>query len=144
MREQWASAALTVYFDGQFWVGVAERRDERGLSACRIVFGAEPSDAEVSERVLRPWPDLPFSPPLAEPAENPIKLAANPKRRKREAAAALQATAGGSTKAQQALAAEHERAKDESAAARTQHHREEDDRRFAERTAKRKRRRRGK
>ena len=38
---------LTVYFDGQFWVGVIEQQTQRGFSALRHVFGSEPRDEEL-------------------------------------------------------------------------------------------------
>lgn len=43
MREIGVSSTLTVYHDGQFWVGVFERVEEGRLSARRVVFGTEPS-----------------------------------------------------------------------------------------------------
>lgn len=47
------STTLTVYFDGHFWVGIAERIDSERLEACRIVFGAEPSNEDIYQFVLR-------------------------------------------------------------------------------------------
>ena len=40
------SSTLTVYHDGQFWVGLAEHVEDGRYGAARIVFGAEPSDAQ--------------------------------------------------------------------------------------------------
>ena len=40
-------AKLTVYFDEPFWVGVFEELDGKRLSVCRVVFGSEPTDAEI-------------------------------------------------------------------------------------------------
>ena len=42
----------TLYFDGQFWVGVIERHEADRVRAVRIVFGAQPSDAEFYEFLL--------------------------------------------------------------------------------------------
>lgn len=39
--------ALTVFFEGPFWVCVLERSDGKTLSAAKVTFGAEPKDAEV-------------------------------------------------------------------------------------------------
>ena len=142
MRISGVTAVLTVYFDGQFWVGVAERRDCKGVCACRTVFGAEPSDEELLQWVSRTWERLPWSAAVEDAVPVPVGLAANPKRRKRKAARAL-AGRGPSTKAQQALAAERERAKDEAVSLRARACHEEADRRYAERAAKRKRKRRG-
>lgn len=38
------SSTLTVYHDGQFWVGLAKHVEGGRYGAARIVFGAEPSD----------------------------------------------------------------------------------------------------
>ena len=35
------SSTLTVYHDGQFWVGLAEHVEDGRYGAARIVFGAE-------------------------------------------------------------------------------------------------------
>ena len=51
MREIRVSSPLTVYHDGQFWVGMFERIEEGRLSACRVVFGAEPSAKEFRQLV---------------------------------------------------------------------------------------------
>ena len=83
MREIRVSSALTVYHDGQFWVGAFERVEGGGLSACRIVFGAEPSNEEIQELICEQWNRLQFTAPVRG-AEVP-KVATNPKRRQREA-----------------------------------------------------------
>lgn len=107
MRRKGPSTTFTVYFDGQFWVGTVERIDEDGLSAARVVFGAEPSDEEVLRFVLERWDTLRFSPEVeAERGKEPR----NPKRRQREAAKAA-AKAAPSTKAQQAIAEMREQGK---------------------------------
>lgn len=41
------SSTLTVYHDGQFWVGLAEYVEDGRYGVARIVFGAEPSDEEI-------------------------------------------------------------------------------------------------
>lgn len=51
MRRKGPSITFTVYFDGQFWVGIVERIDEDGLSAARVVFGAETIPGA---RIVRP------------------------------------------------------------------------------------------
>ena len=105
MRKTAVSSALTVYHDGQFWVGVAERVEAGRLSACRLVFGAEPSDEEILGLVATGWERLPFSD--SEVACEPPKVATNPKRRQRDAARQLKER-GSSTKAQQALSEQRE------------------------------------
>ena len=42
-----ASSTLTVYHDGQFWVGLAEHVEGGMCGSARIVFGAEPSDPAI-------------------------------------------------------------------------------------------------
>lgn len=54
------SSTLTLFHDGQFWVGVVERVEDGKLSAAHIVFDAEPSDEEVLQFVVRKWKSLRF------------------------------------------------------------------------------------
>lgn len=133
------SSTLTVYHDGQFWVGLAEHVEDGRYGAARIVFGAEPSDEEILRFVVSKWEKLSFF--GGEPAET-NKPAKNPKRRAREAAKALKRPAV-STKAQQALAAQREAMKRESAHTRSRRHAEETDARFEQRKLKRKQKHRG-
>lgn len=55
-----ASSTLTVYHDGQFWVGLAEHVEGGRCGAARIVFGAEPSDEEILRFVVSKWAKLSF------------------------------------------------------------------------------------
>ena len=80
------SSALTVYHDGQFWVGLAEHVEDGRYGAARIVFGAEPSDEEILRFVASEWGKLSFFGHDPTEASKPAK---NPKRRAREAAKAL-------------------------------------------------------
>ena len=133
------SSTLTVYHDGQFWVGLAERVEDGRYGAARIVFGAEPSDEEILQFITGKWEKLSFFGDDPAEASKPAK---NPKRRAREAAQALKQPAM-STKAQQALANQREAMKRESAQARNQRRTEEAKARFEQRTLKRKRKHRG-
>lgn len=128
------SSTLTVYHDGQFWVGLAEHVEDGRYGAARIVFGAEPSDEEILRFVASKWAKLEFF--GDEPAET-RKPARNPKRRAREASKALKQPAMG-TKAQQALANQRETMKRESAQARSQRRADEAEARFEQRKLKRK------
>jgi len=105
MRKIRVSSTLTVYHDGQFWVGTFECVESEKLSACRIVFGAEPSAEEIQELVCEHWNDLRFTEAIS--VDEPARVASNPKRRQREASRELKQT-GPSTKAQQALSRERE------------------------------------
>ena len=75
-------AKLTVYFDEPFWVGVFEELDGKDLSVCRVVFGAEPTDAEIYAFILKYFNHLRFSPPVKTEIKH---KADNPKRRQRNA-----------------------------------------------------------
>ena len=133
------SSALTVYHDGQFWVGLAEHVEGGRYGVARIVFGAEPSDEEILRFVVNKWAKLSF---FGHDSTEASKPARNPKRRSREAAKALKQPAMG-TKAQQALANQRETMKRESVRARSQRRAEEADARFEQRRLKRKRKHRG-
>ena len=133
------SSTLTVYHDGQFWVGLAEHVEGGRYGAARIVFGAEPSDEEILRFVTSEWEKLSFF--GGEPTEA-SKPARNPKRRAREAAKALKRPAM-STKAQQALVTQREAMKQESAHARSRRRAEEAEARFEQRKLKRKQKHRG-
>lgn len=130
-----SAITLTIYHDGQFWVGMFERVDSGTLSACRVMFGVEPSAEELQELVCKQWNRLRFSDPIA--CDEAPKLATNPKRRQREAARDLKGR-GPSTKSQQAISEERELAAQEhKAAAREKREAEKRDR-FQQRREKRK------
>lgn len=133
------SSTLTVYHDGQFWVGMAEHVEDGRYGVVRIVFGAEPSDEEILQFVVGKWAKLSFFGHDSTEASKPAK---NPKRRAREAAKALKRPAV-STKAQQALSNHRETMKRESAHARSQRRADETDARFEQRKLKRKQKHRG-
>lgn len=90
---------LTVFFDEPFWVGVFEDLDGKKLSVCKVVFGAEPTDAEIYAFILKYFNHLRFSPPVKTEVK---KKADNPKRRQRNAHKQLEKSGVG-TKSQQAL-----------------------------------------
>lgn len=133
------SSTLTVYHDGQFWVGLAEHVEDGTYDVARIVFGAKPSDEEILRFVVNKWAKLSFFGDDSAEASKPAK---NPKRRAREASRALKQPAMG-TKAQQALANQWETMKWESAQARSQRRADEAEARFEQRKLKRKRKHRG-
>ena len=128
------STTLTVFHDGQFWVGLAEHVEDGRYGVARIVFGAEPSDGEILRFVVGKWERLPFF--GGKPAEA-SKSAKNPKRRAREASKALKRPAMG-TKAQRALASQREAMKRESVRARSQRRADEAEARFEQRKLRRK------
>ena len=133
------SSTLTVYHDGQFWVGLAEHVEGGRYGVARIVFGAEPSDEEILQFITGKWARLSFFGGKPAEASKPAK---NPKRRAREASRALRRPAMG-TKAQQALASQRETMKRESARARSQRRADEAEARFEQRKLRRKQKHRG-
>ena len=133
------SSTLTVYHDGQFWVGLVEHVEDERYGVARIVFGAEPSDEEILRFVASKWEKLAFYGDEATETKKPAK---NPKRRAREAAKALKQSAM-STKAQQTLVNQRETMKRESAQARSQRRADEVEARFEQRKLKRKQKHRG-
>lgn len=95
---------LTVFFDGQFWVGVFENIIDGKLSVCKVTFGAEPKNSDVLDFVTKNYLKLKFSPEIAVTVR---KTSKNPKRLQREAKKQLQ-TYGVGTKSQQALKLQQE------------------------------------
>lgn len=96
---------FTVLFQPPFWVGIGERWEADGYSAARVVFGAEPTDAQLLQWLDREWHRLRFSP--AAEGKRPFKEHSNPKRALREARAATQVQRI-STRAQEALSRQRE------------------------------------
>ena len=133
------SSTLTVYHDGQFWVGLAEHIEDGRYGVARLVFVAEPSNKEILQFVVGKWKRLTFFGDDPTEASKPAK---NPKRRAREASKDLRQQAM-STKAQQTLANQREKIKRESAQARSQHRADEAEARFEQRKLKRKQKHRG-
>lgn len=93
------TGTFTVFFDGQFWVGVFENVTGGKLSVCKVTFGAEPKNSEIYDFVLKQYNRLKFSPEVTVAVGTVSK---NPKRLQREARKQMQ-TAGIGTKSQQAL-----------------------------------------
>lgn len=133
------SSTLTLYHDGQFWVGLIEHVEDDAYGVARIVFGAEPSDEEVLQFVLHQWHKLTFFEGENDPSGtcSPSKLAKNPKRRQREVTKALNRPAL-STKAQQALADQREAHKTIDSQTRKLQREAEKQLHFQQRTEKRK------
>lgn len=97
--------SFTVLFQPPFWVGIAERWEAEGYSAAKVVFGPEPTDAQIYQWLEWEWHRLNFSP--AAEGERPAAERKNPKRAQREAQAATR-DRGVSTRAQEALSRQRE------------------------------------
>ncbi|WP_165053521.1 MULTISPECIES: YjdF family protein [unclassified Adlercreutzia] len=133
------SSTLTVFHDGQFWVGVVEHVEGGELSVARIVFGAEPSNEEVLQFVVRKWESLSLH--GSAEVEAP-KEAKNPKRRMREASRELSRRPV-STKSQQALSEAREAQKADEKARRARARREAQEAQFSQKQEKKKQKRKG-
>jgi hypothetical protein len=102
---------LTIYFDGQFWIGLIECVNDARLGAAQLrlarhVFGSEPSDIEVLGFVQQQLLDVAARATATVEVERKIKTIHNPKRAAREAAKVMRQPIV-STKAQQALQLQH-------------------------------------
>ena len=133
------TSSLTVFFEEPFWVGVFQREEGGRYEACRVVFGAEPRDAQVYDLILHRWRGLRFSPSLPS---SRAKQCLNPKRMQREIHRLVESRGVG-TKAQQALSRQREQDKLERKAVTRQQREAEDARRFALRQEKKREKRRG-
>lgn len=101
-------AEITVYFEDPFWVGVYQRVEDGQLTACKLVFGAEPKDYEVLETFQKNWRQLRFSPPVQSTSTKQSRI--NPKRLQRSIQRQVESIGIG-TKAQQALQLQREEQK---------------------------------
>ena len=78
------SSTLTVYHDGQIWVGLAEHVEDGRYGVARLVFGAEPSNEEILQFVVGKWKRLTFFGDDPTEAGKPTKtLSGAPARRQK-------------------------------------------------------------
>ena len=153
------SARFTVFFDGQFWVGVLEHVSVAGVSgvaggavahtvrAARCVFGAEPGDAELYAFLLAHGDDLidaveSSTPVTATGRAGRIGPAVSPKRAARLAAREA-ARPRPSTAAQVALAAARQEQAAHAGQERSRDRRQQADEAWARRRERARRRHRG-
>ena len=83
------ATTFTIFFDGHLWVGVLEQRDGGQIRAARVVFGREPSGAEIEDWLRRHGNNLIARASAAQPIDDggrPTVRARSPKRAQREAA----------------------------------------------------------
>lgn len=74
---------LSIFFNGQFWIGVFERQNYQGYSVAQHIFGAEPTEAILYNFLLNSNESITYSNPINSNKVKTIK--SNPKRRIREA-----------------------------------------------------------
>ena len=104
------ATTFTIFFDGHLWVGVLEQRDGGRIRAARVVFGREPSGAEIEDWLRRHGNGLIARAAAAQPVDvgaRPTVRARSPKRAQREAARQARQPRS-ATASQQALAADRE------------------------------------
>ncbi|KOP63654.1 hypothetical protein AMS61_29840 [Bacillus sp. FJAT-21351] len=103
--------SLTIYHDGQFWVGIIEIVEDGKLRAFRYVFGAEPKDTEILDFIYYRLLDIinqSVHSGLDVKRKSDKKI--NPKRLQRQVAKQINKV-GISTKAQEAMKQEYEEKK---------------------------------
>jgi hypothetical protein len=133
---------FSVFYDGQFWVGVAEREQQGAVEIARVVFGpGEPRDFELTAWARDCFHLLAFR-RVDLVADQANEVARNPKRRQREAARAL-ATPPLSTRAQAALATAQALTAGERKAAQRRRSEAEREQQWQLRQARKKKRKRG-
>jgi hypothetical protein len=130
---------LTVYFEDPFWVGVFEREDETGYRVRRVVFGPEPSDAELLAYIQQKYSGLDFGKPLKSRVE--IVKKKNFKRVQREVRREMEKGVG--TKAQRAMQTALELNKQERQVMSRERREEEEKLKFKQRQEKRQEKHRG-
>ncbi|WP_306436800.1 YjdF family protein [Paenibacillus macerans] len=101
---------LTIYHDGQYWIGVFEERSQGKLRAGRRIFGAEPKDEEVLAFIRSDLSRLLDGISQGVAIQLPDAGRVNPKRLARQAAAELKRR-GASTMAYEAMRLEYEQRK---------------------------------
>ncbi|GII63987.1 hypothetical protein Skr01_40720 [Sphaerisporangium krabiense] len=142
-----SAVTLTVCFADPFWVGYLEIDEGGAVRATRVVFGGEPTDAELHDFLLRNGSAL-----LAKAAANPPVASdarpvgrPNPKRAAKLAAREAARVAQGrrSTASQEAVRLEYEERKAEASAGLRARKAADAERRYEAARAKRRERRRG-
>jgi hypothetical protein len=121
---------LTIYHDGQFWIGMIEVVSDGHLKAFRHVFGGEPKDSEVLTFIYNELSTLIHTSHqsgvhVKQNCSNRI----NPKRLQRKVAKEMRRT-GASTKAQEAVRQEYEERKKQCKHITKQHCEEEKQRKY--------------
>lgn len=136
--------SFTLYFDGQFWVGLATRESAGAIEVAQVVFGPEPSDQEVLAWAREHFHALDYK-PVDEAAGRLLRSrpCGNPKRRQRDARKSLEDSTS-RTRAQEAWQVAFEAEKGQRKSEARARRRMLADERFAQRSEKRKRAKRGK
>ncbi len=131
---------LTVYFEDPYWIGIFEREDETDYRVSRVMFGSEPTDAELYEYIQQNYRNLDFSRPLKNQVR--IERKKNFKRMQREVRKEVYEEGVG-TKAQHAMRLQMELNKKERQVKSREKRREEEAIKFKVRQEKKKEKRKG-
>jgi hypothetical protein len=99
----------TIFFDDPFWVGLFEHQDEVGYALARVVFGGEPSDAELLQFCKARFSALDFRPAEYAPLANEAQVSF--KRRQRQIRKQMEQKGIG-TYAQRVLKTQYENTKE--------------------------------
>ena len=128
---------LTIYHDGQYWVGVVEVVGDGKLKAGRFLFGAEPNDSEILDFVNHFILKITDGLCQGVTAGKHHRAKVNPKRLARQVSREVQYN-GISTRAQEAIKLEYEIRKKEKHVLSRQHREAEKERKreIARRKAK--------
>lgn len=103
-----SSCKLTVLFQNPFWIGIFEEECEKEYSVAKIALGAEPTEAQLYELILKNYNEIPFKKTKTQTLSTQKKV--NYKRLQREVKK-IQNEKGIGTKAQNAIKIQHEAAK---------------------------------
>jgi len=103
---------LTVFHDGQYWVGVMEEQHQGKLRAARYIFGCEPHDEEILQFIRKDMMRIASGLSQEVDVERSEATRINPKRLARQAAEEVR-NRGVSSYAQEALRLEYEKRKRE-------------------------------
>ncbi len=133
-------SSLTVLFEPPFWVGIFELTYKGCYTACKVTFGAEPTDPQIYEFILKSFSSLEFSPSIKAEEHGDKRI--NPKRLRREINR-RQHVFQRSTKSQQALSLMHREKKEEAKRRNKQLRNEEKERIYELKKQKRKAKHRG-
>ena len=102
---------LTIYYDGQFYIGLIETVTDNTLKAYRHIFGNEPKDQEVLEFVNRDLlPLIQKHKQVGVTIDKKLKKKVNPKRLQRSVSKELKQPFF-SSKAQEAIKKDYEQRK---------------------------------
>jgi hypothetical protein len=99
---------FTIFFENPFWVGVLEKYEDSQYQTAKIVFGSEPTDAEIHDFMLNKYYLFQLSQPVVTEKKEVLTL--NHKRQQREVKKELNKKGIG-TKAQNAVKEMYEQKK---------------------------------